>query len=88
MRTIVIKNNQCFLDIVLESTGSIDNALQMAVSNDTSITDERAIGTPYIVSGTVHKSVVDVMRVYTPATALRDYSEKTNYRLPGIFPIF
>lgn len=88
MQTIQIKNNQCFLDIVLESTGSIDNAMQMAVANGTSLTDERAIGAKYIVLGNINRSVTDVLRVYNPATGLVNYSERVNYRLPSMFPMF
>lgn len=88
MQIIKIKNEQCFIDIVLESTGSIDNVLQMALANNTSITDERVIGSDYKVSAQVNNKVVNVMRVHTPATGLRNHEQPFNYRLPHLFPMF
>lgn len=88
MQTIKIKNEQCFIDIVLEATGSLNNTLLMAVANNTSITDEKAVGSDYKVVGTVNKSIVDILRIYPPATGLRNYKSAFNYRLPHTFPMF
>lgn len=88
MQTIKIKNNQCFIDVVLEATGSLSNTLLMAIENNTSITDEKALGSDYKVVGQVNKMIVDKLRVNPPATGLIDYKSVFNYRLPHTFPMF
>ncbi|MCS4239513.1 hypothetical protein M2306_002054 [Myroides gitamensis] len=88
MQTIKIKNEQCFLDLVLESTGTINNTLVMAQANDTSITDEKTIGSIYKVTGNINKSIGGVLNIYIPATGLISYKNVFNYRLPHILPMF
>lgn len=39
-----VRQGQSFLDMVLQSTGSIDNAILMAVANNMSLTSELIIG--------------------------------------------
>lgn len=88
MQTIKIKNNQCFIDVVLEATGSLSNTLLMAIENNTSITDEKAIGSDYKIVGQVNNMIVENLGINPPATGLIDYKSAFNYRLPHIFPMF
>ncbi|MGQ8869011.1 hypothetical protein [Myroides sp. TSA_177.3] len=75
MQTIKIKNEQCFLDLVLESTGTINNTLIMALANDVSITDDFSIGKEYKVAGPIQDSVISTYRMYPPATGYRAVEE-------------
>lgn len=70
MQSIKIKNEQCFIDVVLEATGNLNNVLLMAVANNTSITDENVVGSDYKVVGTINRPVVDRLRTYPPGTSL------------------
>lgn len=45
MKTKEVKQGQSFLDIVLQSTGSIDNAVAMSLLNNCSITSDVIPGT-------------------------------------------
>lgn len=75
MQTIKIKNEQCFLDLVLESTGTINNTLIMALANDVSITDDFPIGKEYKVAGPRQDNVIPTYRMYPPATGYRAVEE-------------
>lgn len=76
MQTIKNKNEQCFLDLVLESTGNIDNTLAMAIANHRSITDIQAIGSEYKVVGQLEPKAVAVFKNYPPATGYTLLEEK------------
>lgn len=65
-----VQQGQSFLDIVMQLTGSIDNAIEMALINNVSITDNIAIGTELTAVSTTNKSVAEYMQNNNPATAI------------------
>lgn len=67
----LIYQGQSFLDKVIEQTGDIENAFEMALFNNASITDDLVVGTYLKVSTVTKKSVVDFYNEYNrPATVL------------------
>ncbi len=64
------QQGQSFLDMVVQLTGNIDNALDMALKNNVSITDNIAIGAEFTAVSTTNKSVVEYMENNNPATAI------------------
>ncbi|MGV8814737.1 MAG: hypothetical protein ACOH2D_11575 [Gelidibacter sp.] len=67
----VTKQGQSFLDKVTQYTGSIDNALEMAVLNNLSITDPLVIGDIVKATAVTNKIVHGFFNPFNePATAL------------------
>ncbi len=67
----MIKQGQSFLDKVLEQTGSIENAFEMALANDLSITDVLIIGDVLKPAGKIKNVIVSLFGENNePATAL------------------
>lgn len=67
----VTKQGQSFLDKVTQYTGSIDNALEMAILNNVSITDPLVIGAVVKPSAVTNKIVHGFFNPFNePATAL------------------
>lgn len=66
-------DGQTLLDIVVQTTGSIEAVLEMAAINDISITDELKAGTSLVVSGVFNRTVADYFRVngIIPKTGIR-----------------
>jgi translation initiation factor 2 beta subunit (eIF-2beta)/eIF-5 len=71
MSNIKVYQGQSFLDKVLETTGSIDNAFAMAILNGMSITDDVVVGQELKATGVTLKSVVSIFNdKKRPATAI------------------
>jgi hypothetical protein len=71
MNKNIVYAGQSFLDKVLELTGSIENAFEMALTNGLSITDSLVIGTSIKPSGKVKNVVVSFFsEKIGPATVL------------------
>lgn len=69
---------QSFLDKVIENTGSVENAVEMALLNGFSITDDLVIGMELNVSEITNKSIVEFFGEFNrPATAIN----KKNHEL-------
>ena len=67
----MVKQGQSFLDKVLEQTGSIENAFEMALANDSSITDLLVIGDVLKPAGKIKSVIVSLFGENNePATAL------------------
>ena len=71
MNSATVYQGQSFLDKVLETTGSVDNAFAMAILNGTSITDDVVIGQELKATAVTLKSVVSIFNEKKrPATAI------------------
>lgn len=71
MSNAKVYQGQSFLDKVLETTGSIDNAFAMAILNGMSITDDVVVGQELKATGATLKSVVSIFNnKKRPATAI------------------
>ncbi|WP_395049394.1 hypothetical protein [Flavobacterium sp.] len=71
MNKKIVHQGQSFLDKVLENTGSIENAFEMALLNGISITDDLAIGSELICSPVSNKVVAELFNEFKkPATGL------------------
>lgn len=73
---IEVKQGQSFLDIVLQSTGNIENALQCAILNGGSITEELSAGRliePLLAPAKPNNEVIKFFSPadQKPATAIR-----------------
>lgn len=67
----VTKQGQSFIDKVVEQTGNIDNALEMAVLNGVSLTASVAIGTELLPNEVTNKRVAAFFnKTNSPATNL------------------
>lgn len=84
---------QSFLDKVIETTGSIDNAFEMSLLNDMSITDDLIVGSELKIAKVTNLFVVNYFNENNrPATIITTHpTEQTieiDYRFPqGEFPI-
>ena len=66
-----VEQGQSFLDKVIEQTGSLDNAFEMALLNNLSLTDGLQIGSELSTAGTVKRGIVSLFgKNNKPATAL------------------
>jgi hypothetical protein len=67
----IVYSGQSFLDKVLETTGSIENAFEMTLLNEFSITDDLAVGTELKISKITNKSIANYFdESNRPASAL------------------
>lgn len=66
------KAGQSFLDRLLQQTGTVENAFEMALENGVSITDDLVIGLSLNTSGVIKKSVTEIFINNEPATALQN----------------
>jgi hypothetical protein len=67
----MVKQGQNFLDKVLEQTGSLENAFEMALINDLSITDVLVIGDVLKPAGKIKNTIVSLFSENNePATGL------------------
>lgn len=80
---------QSFLNKVVECTGDVTNAVEMAILNGINITDEIIPGSELIASPVTNKSVVAFFNEFNrPATNVTPVIEIDEYGLPeGEFPI-
>lgn len=75
MSKSVVYQGQNFVDKVLETTGSTENAFEMSILNKVSLTDNVAIGQELQVSKVTRKGVVGVFNQKRPASAIISISE-------------
>jgi hypothetical protein len=69
MNDKIVYQGQSFLDKVLETTGSIENAFEMALLNGVSVTEDIGIGQELKVSPVTNKVIVDLFGEFNkPAT--------------------
>ncbi|MWB92995.1 hypothetical protein GON26_01350 [Flavobacterium sp. GA093] len=67
------KQGQSFCDLVIQGTGNIENAVEMAILNNLSITDNLSIDQVLMPAGKENKSILEIWSEYNlPATALTD----------------
>jgi len=67
----VVKQGQSFLDKTTQLTGSIENALKMAIANNNGITDVLGVGVELKPTAVTNKRVANFFTEYNePATAL------------------
>lgn len=90
MAKTIVYSGQSFLNKVLESTGNISNAFEMALLNNVSITENIAIGTKLEISKITNNYIVDFFNEDNrPATDIRidiQSTQKLDYLLPGLLP--
>lgn len=81
----IVYSGQSFLNKVVECTGDVANAFEMAVLNGINIHDDVSVGTELVQATITKKGVVDYFNeTNRPATALIE----ENYGFPeGEFPI-
>lgn len=68
MQTTKVKQGQTFFDSVIESTGDITNAFEMALVNNISVTDMLFNQMDLIVFGTEKKVITQLFLVNKPAS--------------------
>ena len=86
---ITAKQGQSFIDLVLQSTGNMENIVAMAIANDVSITDVPNIGDTLQVEGTIKTSITALLESrYMPASVSRtDEPAALDYMMPQTLPI-
>lgn len=71
-----VYQGQNFIDKVLETTGSTENAFEMAILNGVSLTDSVAIGQELLPGNITRKGVVKIFNNKNrPASAITDPAE-------------
>lgn len=87
----IVYSGQSFLDKVLECTGSIDNAVQMALLNRISITDDMIVGSELQTAGITNLAIVAFFNENNKPATLNDLminNNENNFEFPqGEFPI-
>lgn len=84
----IILHNQSLLDLAIQHTGAVENAFDLALANNRSITDDLEAGDWLMANSQELKANKDILSYYTakklqPATAISgDYS--TDNSLQGI----
>lgn len=68
MRTTKAQQGQTFFDVVIESTGSITNAFDMAMVNNLSVTDALFSQMDLVVFGTEKKVITQLFQINKPAS--------------------
>lgn len=76
MRTTKAQQGQTFFDVVIESTGSITNAFDMAMVNNLSVTDALFNQMDLVVFGTEKKVITQLFQINKPAS-----TEKESYAI-------
>ncbi|MGJ5643198.1 hypothetical protein [Formosa sp. S-31] len=67
---MIAKQGQSFFDLVIQGTGSIDEAFAMALANNgRSVTDDVVIGEHFEAHTVARKSIVSLFSYQVPATA-------------------
>jgi hypothetical protein len=65
-----VLQGQSFINKVLEQTGSVENAMDMALLNNVSITDNVTIGMEFIPTPTTDQTVVNYFLEKKPANGI------------------
>lgn len=68
MQTTKVKQGQTFFDSVIESTGNITNAFEMALVNNISVTDMLFNQMDLVVAGTERKVITQLFQFNKPAS--------------------
>ncbi|MBQ9076858.1 MAG: hypothetical protein IJY31_03345 [Muribaculaceae bacterium] len=70
MGTIIVKDRQTLLDVALQTSGSLEGLMDLAIANGRSVTDELADGEELITGEVVDRKVVEryEMEGVCPAT--------------------
>ncbi len=89
MQNIEVKQGQSFFDVVVVGTGSITNALTMALKNNVSVTEKRETGDVLALAGTERKAITQLFgKTHYPATGTTTTTTTdSDYILPGILPM-
>jgi hypothetical protein len=67
---MITKQGQCFFDLVIQGTGNVDNAFEMAVLNGLSITDGLEIGQEIMPTEVTNRNIVALFNAkHIPATS-------------------
>lgn len=66
----IVFQGQSFIDKVLETTGSTENAFEMSILNGVSLTDNVAVGQVLQASKVTRSGVVEVFNQKRPASAI------------------
>lgn len=77
--TSKVLQGQSFVDKTIELTGSVEALVQMAFTNNCSITDDVMINDSITGSGVVKSGVVGGFAYRKPATAINNNDEVFNY---------
>lgn len=68
-----VRQGQSFLDLVVQETGSIDNAFEMSLLNEQSITDDLTVGDEIKVSKVTNRLTVNLFGGnHKPATGINN----------------
>lgn len=87
MNNKIIHSGQTFLDKVIEMTGSIENAFEMALLNKVFLTDDTTVGKALIANKISNRVVVDYFNSNKkPATGITKQLQEEDYSFPGEFP--
>jgi len=88
MRTTKVQQGQTFFDSVIETTGDVTNAFDMALANDISVTDVLFNQMDLVVAGTEKRTVTQLFKIQKPATQDNDetFNEASNYVFPQVLP--
>ena len=75
----IVLHNQSLLDFAIQHTGSAQNAFEIAMANNMSITDQLTAGSELVVAGSIVNDV-DVKNYYQskslqPATDITQYED-------------
>jgi hypothetical protein len=65
-----VLQGQSFINKVLEQTGSIENAMEMALLNNVSITDNVTIGKEFITTPTTDQTIVNYFLEKKPSNGI------------------
>lgn len=72
MRTTKVHQGQTFFDSVIEATGDITNAFDMAMANGISVTDALYNQMDLVVVGTEKKVITQLFQINKPASAEKE----------------
>ncbi len=74
MGTVMVKERQTLLDIALQTSGSVEAVMDLALANGLSITDELSDGRVLVTAGVAEETVVERYEIngIFPATEASD----------------
>ncbi|MDM1045865.1 hypothetical protein HX004_13990 [Myroides sp. 1354] len=87
MQTTKVKQGQTFFDTVIETTGDITNAFDMAMANNISITDTLINQMDLVVSGVEKTTITQLFKVAKPASMDKESYSIYDYIFPQVLPI-
>lgn len=81
---MITEQGQSFLDLVVQGTGSVENAFAMSLENFKSITDDVIVGEEVAATTITNKAVQRLLSQSKPATAVSNYNSEYNPVSDGI----